>query len=63
MRQQVSILIISLAAATASTAVAQDHSAVVVVRPVEIHQVLINPGMGITTFQRFNGDPLNSGLG
>jgi hypothetical protein len=63
MRQQASILIISLAAASLSTAAAQDHSNVVVVRPAETYQVLVNPGMGITTFQRFNGDPLNSGLG
>ena len=28
----------------------------VVVRPVESEAVLINPGMGFTTFQRFNGD-------
>ena len=33
-----------------------------VVRPVEIQDVLVNPGMGITTFQRFNGQSLNSGL-
>lgn len=33
----------------------------IVVRPREILDVLINPGMGITTFQRFNGDALNSG--
>ena len=31
----------------------------VVVRPVEIDDVLVNPGMGITTFQRFNGQVLN----
>ena len=31
----------------------------VVVRPVEIDDVLVNPGMGITTFQRFNGQALN----
>src|ERR1700730_9249771 len=31
----------------------------VIVRPVEIHDVLVNPGMGITTFQRFNGQALN----
>lgn len=30
----------------------------VVIRPVEIHDVLLNPGMGVQTFQRFNGDPL-----
>ena len=34
----------------------------VVVRPEETEEVLINPGMGITTFQRFNGEPLNQGL-
>ena len=28
----------------------------IVVRPVEINDVLINPGMGLTTFQMFNGD-------
>ncbi len=31
----------------------------VVIRPVETHDVLVNPGMGITTFQRFNGDAIN----
>jgi len=34
---------------------------IVVVKPVEIHDVLNNPGIGFTTFQRFNGDALNSG--
>jgi len=33
----------------------------VVVRPREIHDLLVNPGMGITTFQRFNGDAINPG--
>ena len=31
----------------------------VVVRPVAIDDVLVNPAMGITTFQRFNGQMLN----
>jgi hypothetical protein len=35
----------------------------VTVRPTEIDDVLINPGIGFTTFQRFNGDALNDGLG
>jgi hypothetical protein len=35
---------------------------VVVVRPKEIHDVLVNPGMGITTFQRFNGQEPNAPL-
>jgi Domain of unknown function (DUF4832) len=34
----------------------------VVVRPREIHDVLVNPGMGITTFQRFEGQALNPPL-
>jgi len=34
----------------------------VVVRPKEIHDVLVNPGMGITTFQRFEGQVLNPPL-
>ncbi len=46
--------------ATAAGGVAQNDT--VIIRPVEIQDVLVNPGMGITTFQRFNGDPLNPGL-
>src|SRR5215813_7916750 len=38
---------------------AQAQKNVVVVRPKEIHDVLVNPGMGITTFQRFNGQEPN----
>jgi hypothetical protein len=34
----------------------------VIVRPIEIDDVLINPGIGFMTFQRFNGDKLNEGL-
>ncbi len=37
-----------------------------VIRPKEINDVLINPGIGFMTFQRFNGDelnPLKSGSG
>src|ERR1041385_5796332 len=35
---------------------------VVTVRPKEIEDVLVNPGVGFMTFQRFNGDNLNQGL-
>jgi len=35
---------------------------VVVIRPKAIHDVLVNPGMGITTFQRFNGQEPNPQL-
>ena len=34
----------------------------ITVRPKEIDEVLVNPGVGFTTFQRFNGDRLNEGL-
>jgi hypothetical protein len=34
----------------------------VIVRPKEIDDVLVNPGIGFMTFQRFNGDALNEGL-
>jgi hypothetical protein len=34
----------------------------VIVRPVPIDDVLVNPGMGITTFNRFNGQELNPPL-
>jgi hypothetical protein len=34
----------------------------VIVRPKEIDDVLVNPGIGFMTFQRFNGDALNEGM-
>ena len=34
-----------------------------IVRPIEIDDVLTNPGIGFMTFQRFNGDTLNPGAG
>lgn len=48
------------ATAVATPAMAQTSN--VVVRPRAIHSVLVNPGKGIQTFQRFNGQPLNQGL-
>ena len=41
---------------------AQDNPSTVIVKPVEIQDVLNNPGIGFTTFQRFNGDDLNKGM-
>jgi len=35
----------------------------VIVRPEVIDDVLVNPGIGFMTFQRFNGDDLNEGSG
>jgi len=46
----------------AAAAMAFAQTDTIVVRPIEIHDVLVNPGMGIQTFQRFNGDPLNPDL-
>src|SRR5690349_25083938 len=51
---------ILLSLAAGNQAVAQTN--VVVVRPKAIQDVLVNPGMGITTFQRFNGQEPNSPL-
>jgi hypothetical protein len=42
---------------------AQNPGHLMVVKPKEIDDVLVNPGMGFMTFQRFNGDKLNSGQG
>jgi len=52
-----------LVLATGLQGFAQSNQAnIVVVRPKEIHDVLVNPGMGITTFQRFNGQVPNPPL-
>jgi len=55
------ILITFLFLACAVNASAQTDTAII--RPKEIDAVLVNPGMGIETFQRFNGDAINPGLG
>jgi hypothetical protein len=54
------MLVIALTLSIAVTAAAQGEN--VIVRPIEINDVLVNPGMGIQTFQRFNGQALNPGL-
>ena len=43
--------------------IAQEENKIINVRPLEIQDVLLNPGIGFMTFQRFNGDTLNSGMG
>ena len=53
-------LLSALAVVARVPAFAQNE--MVVVRPEESNEILVNPGMGITTFQRFNGQPLNQGL-
>ncbi len=45
--------------AIAMQALAQRNT---VIRPVEIDDVLVNPEMGIQTFQRVNGDAINAGM-
>jgi Domain of unknown function (DUF4832)/Beta-galactosidase len=44
------------------TLAAAQAAETIVVRPRGIDEVLNNPGIGFTTFQRFNGDTLNEGL-
>lgn len=39
---------------------AQNPEHLTIIKPNEIDDVLQNPGMGFTTFQRFNGDPSNA---
>ncbi len=46
-----------------TTAIWAEAEDTVIVRPKEISDVLVNPGIGFMTFQRFNGDKLNDGLG
>jgi len=48
--------------ALGAVCVAQTGDETVIVRPKEIRDILVNPGMGIQTFQRFNGDALNENL-
>ena len=48
---------------TSYVAVAQEQPTQIKVYPKEIFDVLNNPGIGFTTFQRFNGDTLNAGRG
>ena len=55
------ILVTFLFLACAANACAQTETTVL--RPKEIDAVLANPGMGIETFQRFNGAAINPGLG
>lgn len=55
MRQCLAFLLLGLCLASAQTPT-------VVVRPVESSLPLLNPGMGVQTFQRFQGDALNPGI-
>jgi hypothetical protein len=46
-----------------ATALGAAEPEVRVIRPRESFDVLVNPGIGFMTFQRFNGDALNAGAG
>lgn len=41
----------------------EPDSEIIIVKPNETDDVLLNPGIGFMTFQRFNGDSLNPGQG
>lgn len=53
-------LLLLISSALCGAASAQGET--IIVRPVQTDEVLVNPGMGIQTFQRFDGQPLNEGL-
>lgn len=59
MRSFVYLAVLVFAAGVLPAAAQEDT---VIVRPKEIPDVLVNPGVGITTFQRFNGQELNPPL-
>ena len=60
--KKVSLLAIALV--FSFTLPAQHHpKGTIKVYPKESKELLLNPGIGFTTFQRFNGDTLNAGMG
>lgn len=54
---------VSLSMDYSAPAFAQQSSDLVIVKPKLFDGVLVNPDIGFTTFQRFNGDSLNAGTG
>ncbi|MCE5273327.1 DUF4832 domain-containing protein [bacterium] len=61
MSRRLAVLLAALLLSAASFASAAAAGDTLHVRPVEIDDVLNNPGIGFNTFQRFNGDTLNGG--
>ena len=59
--KRVAAVILSVGVISSCAGLAQEQTTIV--RPMETQEVLVNPGMGIQTFQRYNGDALNSGVG
>lgn len=60
MRTSVIIIYIKILLAWPVYSFAQIAPGTLVARPKEIDDVLVNPGIGFTTFQRFNGDTLTT---
>src|ERR1035437_9578725 len=58
--RKIAIVIMSACVLSSCAGLAQDPTTIV--RPVETQEVLVNPGMGIQTFQRYNGDARNAGV-
>jgi hypothetical protein len=54
---------LTLVLLTIACGVAAEGQQTIIVRPKGIDDVLVNPGIGFMTFQRFNGDQLNPGTG
>ena len=55
--------VLCLVSLSTIAAAAAAQNGTVIISPKETDAVLVNPGMGIQTFQRFNGDAINPGLG
>lgn len=54
------IVLLTILFITFNTLSSQVYYGKLLVRPKEIHSVLMNPGIGFSTFQRFNGDSLTT---
>src|SRR4030095_11453993 len=52
--------VVVILVAMLSPAFSQISQGTLVIRPREIDDVLVNPGIGFATFQRFNGDTLTT---
>jgi hypothetical protein len=58
--KKVAVAILSVCVISSCAGLAQEQTTIV--RPVETQDVLVNPDMGIQTFERYNGDSLNAGV-
>jgi hypothetical protein len=51
------LLLLALGMLVVFTGFTQNPAHLTIIKPKEIDSILLNPGIGFTTFQRFNGDP------